>query len=253
MNVQLVVLVIVIFGFLWVTWKYVRCLNLPVGWPWVMIYSAIIVAVSEGISHGSKAIDEAAPIKVEVLLLGFVLGCLLARSPTSRPGTSDASDTLKQKSYASQEERVSTIVCTCFMALAGLSMPLFVGFSGGGAQQVAAPRFTYEGIPAEILAHKEQFPGWGTIAIHVMVITLLSNIGKMFPALCYRQEASRKERLALGIGMFPRGEVGAGMLVLSLSYGIAGPALTVAVLSLALNLLCSGLFVVVIKKLVTKG
>jgi hypothetical protein len=139
------------------------------------------------------------------------------------------------------------------MALAGLSMPLFVGFSGGGAQQVAAPRFTYEGIPAEILAHKEQFPGWGTIAIHVMVITLLSNIGKMFPALCYRQEASRKERLALGIGMFPRGEVGAGMLVLSLSYGIAGPALTVAVLSLALNLLCSGLFVVVIKKLVTKG
>ena len=50
--------------------------------------------------------------------------------------------------------------------------------------------------------------------------------------------------------MFPRGEVGAGMLVLSLSYGIAGPALTVAVLSLALNLLCSGLFVLVIKKLV---
>jgi uncharacterized membrane protein YvlD (DUF360 family) len=51
--------------------------------------------------------------------------------------------------------------------------------------------------------------------------------------------------------MFPRGEVGAGMLVLSLSYGIAGPALSVAVLSLALNLLCSGLFVLVIKRLVS--
>jgi hypothetical protein len=116
----------------------VRCLNLPVAWPWVMIYSAIIVAVSEGISHGSKAIAEAAPIKVEVLLLAFVLGCLLARSPTPRPGTSDANNKLKQQSYASQEERVSTIVCTCFMALAGLSMPLFVGLSRGGAQQVAA-------------------------------------------------------------------------------------------------------------------
>jgi Kef-type K+ transport system membrane component KefB len=116
---------------------------------------------------------------------------------------------------------------------------------------VADPRFTYEGIPSAILASKEQFPGWGMIAFHVLIITLLSNIGKMFPALCYRKEASRKERLALAIGMFPRGEVGAGMLVLSLSYGIAGPALSVAVLSLALNLLCSGLFVLVIKRLVS--
>jgi Kef-type K+ transport system membrane component KefB len=138
------------------------------------------------------------------------------------------------------------------MALAGLSMPLFVGFPHGGEQQ-GIPRFIYAGIPAEILARKEHFPGWGTIAIHVMAITLLSNIGKMFPALCYRKDASRKERLALAIGMFPRGEVGAGMLVLSLSYGIAGPALSVAVLSLALNLLCSGLFIVVIKKLVSPG
>jgi Kef-type K+ transport system membrane component KefB len=248
MNVHLVILVIVILGCLWVAWKYVRCLNLPVAWPWVMIYSAIIVAVSKGISLGSRAIDEAAPIKVEVLLLGFVLGCLLARSPTQRPGVVDDGNKLKRQSYGSQEKRVSAIVCACFMALAGLSMPLIVGHSRG-AQQLT-PRFTYEGIPSEILAQKEQFPGWDTIAIHVVVITLLSNIGKMFPALCYRQEASRKERLALGIGMFPRGEVGAGMLVLSLSYGIAGPALTVAVLSLALNLLCSGLFIVVIKKLV---
>jgi Kef-type K+ transport system membrane component KefB len=250
MNMQLVVLVIVIFGCLWVAWKYMRCLNLPVAWPWVMIYSAIIVAVSKGISLGSKAIDEAAPIKVEVLLLGFVLGCLLARSPTTRPGVADSGNKLKRQFYGSQEKRVSAIVCACFMALAGLSMPLIVGHSRGGAQQVAAPRFSYEGIPSEILAQKEQFPGWDTIAIHVVVITLLSNIGKMFPALCYRKEASRKERLALGIGMFPRGEVGAGMLVLSLSYGIAGPALTVAVLSLGLNLLCSGLFIAVIKKLV---
>jgi Kef-type K+ transport system membrane component KefB len=252
MNMQLVVLVIVIFGFLWVAWKYVRCLNLPVRWPWVMIYSAIIVAASEGISLGSKAIDEAAPIKVEVLMLAFVLGTLLARSPTPMPGAS-ASSTVKQQLYGRQEERVSTIVCACFMALAGLSMPQIVGLPHGAAQPAAAPRFAYEGIPSAVLASKEQFPGWGVIAVHVLLITLLSNIGKMFPALCYRKEASRKERLALAIGMFPRGEVGAGMLVLSLSYGIGGPALTVAVLSLALNLLCSGLFVVVIKKLVSPG
>jgi Kef-type K+ transport system membrane component KefB len=243
MNAQLVALVVVIFGLLWAVWKYVRCLNIPVGWPWVMAYSAIIVAVSEGISLGSKVIDEAAPIKVEVLMLAFVLGCLLARSPSRGQAGDEGLD-------GPQEERVTSVMSGCFMALAGLSMPVLVGFSQTTAPEATASRFTYESISSTILASKQQFPGWGVIAVHVLLITLLSNIGKMFPALCYRQEASRKERLALAIGMFPRGEVGAGMLVLSLSYGITGPALTVAVLSLALNLLCSGLFVLIIKKLV---
>jgi Kef-type K+ transport system membrane component KefB len=222
MNLQLAVLVVVILGLLWGAWKYTRRLNLPVRWPWVMAYSAIIVAVSEGISHGSKVIDESAPIKLEVLMLAFVLGCLLARSPTRGQAGEERLD-------GPNEGRVTTFMCCCFMALAGLSMPVLVGRGREAASE---------------------FPGWGIITIHVLLITLLSNIGKMFPALCYRQEASRKERLALGIGMFPRGEVGAGMLVLSLSYGITGAALTVAVLSLALNLLLSGLFVVIIKKLV---
>jgi Kef-type K+ transport system membrane component KefB len=228
MNLQLAVLVVVILGLLWAAWKFTRRLNLPVGWPWVMAYSAIIVAVSEGISHGSKVIDEAAPIKLEVLMLAFVLGCMLARSPTRGGQAGD------ERLDGPKEERVTTLMCCCFMALAGLSMPVVVGLRQTPEWQAAA----------------SQFPGWGVITIHVLLITLLSNIGKMFPALCYRREASPRERLALGIGMFPRGEVGAGMLVLSLSYGIAGPPLTVAVLSLALNLLCSGLFVLVIKKLV---
>jgi hypothetical protein len=137
------------------------------------------------------------------------------------------------------------------MALVGLSMPAVTNPPPERAHEVTAMTLKYEGIPSEVLARKEQFPGWDIIAIHVLIITALSNIGKMFPALCYRGEAKRNERVALAIGMFPRGEVGAGMLVLALSYGIAGPALTVAVLSLALNLLCSGLFVLVIRRLVT--
>jgi len=50
--------------------------------------------------------------------------------------------------------------------------------------------------------------------------------------------------------MWPRGEVGAGVLVLSLSYGIGGPIVTVAMLSLALNLVLTGVFIVVVKKLI---
>jgi Kef-type K+ transport system membrane component KefB len=90
---------------------------------------------------------------------------------------------------------------------------------------------------------------WLTIGLHVLAITFLSNLGKMLPAFCYRAEASTKERIALAIGMFPRGEVGAGVLVLSLSYKLGGPTLTVAILSLALNLLCTGVFILIVKRL----
>jgi hypothetical protein len=54
----------------------------------------------------------------------------------------------------------------------------------------------------------------------------------------------------VAIGMWPRGEVGAGVLVLSLSYGIGGPVVTVAMLSLALNLALTGVFIVAVKRLI---
>ena len=93
---------------------------------------------------------------------------------------------------------------------------------------------------------------WLELALHVLAVTVLSNLGKMFPALCYRREAHWRERLALAVGMWPRGEVGAGVLVISLSYGIGGPIVTVAMLSLALNLLLTGVFILIVKRL-TRG
>jgi Kef-type K+ transport system membrane component KefB len=84
----------------------------------------------------------------------------------------------------------------------------------------------------------------------VVLITLVANLGKMLPVLCYRREAGWRERLAVAVSMFPRGEVGAGVLVVSLSYGIAGPIVTVAVLSLALNLLLTSAFIVLVQRLI---
>jgi hypothetical protein len=56
--------------------------------------------------------------------------------------------------------------------------------------------------------------------------------------------------MAVAVGMWPRGEVGAGVLVLSLSYGIGGPVVTVAMLSLALNLALTGVFILIVKRLI---
>lgn len=96
-------------------------------------------------------------------------------------------------------------------------------------------------------------PSWSIIAIHVIVLSVLANFGKMFPALCYRNEATWQERLAVAIGLWPRGEVGAGVLILSLSYGIGGPIVTVAMLCLALNLCLTGAFIMVIKRLIASA
>ena len=91
-------------------------------------------------------------------------------------------------------------------------------------------------------------PGWGAIALHVVIISLLSNVGKLTPMLFYR-DRSLKERLALSIGMFTRGEVGAGVIFIALGYHIGGPILLISVLTLVLNLILTGGFVVIVKRL----
>lgn len=90
---------------------------------------------------------------------------------------------------------------------------------------------------------------WGATIGHVLILTFLANLGKCFPILCYRKEVPLKERAALGIAMFPRGEVGAAVLLIALGYGFGGYVTTLAMLSLGLNLLLTGIFVWVVIKL----
>jgi hypothetical protein len=47
--------------------------------------------------------------------------------------------------------------------------------------------------------------------------------------------------------MWPRGEVGAGVLIVSLGYGLGGPMILAAMLSLALNLILTGVFILSVK------
>jgi Na+:H+ antiporter len=249
---QLSALVVVIVGLLWMAWRYLHVIRLPRAWPWVLGYSIVITAVCEGIYHASKVIDDSAPMHLEVLLPAFVLGCVMAR-PSGHGTHDEHHEGPKHKS----ERLAATIVSACFMMLVGLSMPAIRSEAATPMPEQDAPpsaaegnaALSFNGVAHEVLVAKAAFPGWGVIALHVLAITVISNIGKMFPLFCYRREAHWKERLALSIGMFPRGEVGAGVLVISLGYGLGGTALTVAVLSLGVNLLCTGLFIVWMKGL----
>ncbi|HOP29890.1 MAG TPA: sodium:proton antiporter [Spirochaetota bacterium] len=227
---QLGFAVVVMLVFLWLAWRYMHLLSLPVKWNWFLFYSAGIVLVTEVVYYLTKSIDPDVPIHIEVLLPAFVLGVMLKYPENKEPHDHETDI----------EHRVSTIVSAVFMILVGLNMPLIFGESPGSS---ASSAITITGSQPAMNA--------GTIAFHVFAVTVISNLGKMFPAFVYRKEAHWRERLAIAIGMWPRGEVGAGIIIISLGYGIGGPVVTVAVLSLALNLLLTGVFIWIVKYLLS--
>ncbi|MCE5280236.1 MAG: sodium:proton antiporter [Planctomycetaceae bacterium] len=229
---QLVVMLFVFAAMLAAAWRWMRSIRLPMSWPWVLTYSALIAVASQGVSYASKLIDRQVPIDIEVLLPAFLLGVAL-RPPRAQD---------RDPEQHHREERVSILISGVFMLLVGLNMPPMLM----SWQQAAAENAAQE----QSILSQLTMPPWHILALHVVIVTALCNLGKMFPAFCYRKEAHWRLRTGVAVGMWPRGEVGAGVLVVSLGYGIAGPAMTIAVLSLALNLVLTGLFILLVKRLI---
>jgi len=265
---QLGLIVVVMAVFLGMAFVWLHGVTLRVTWGWVLFYSAVIVALSEFLYAGSTLVDPSVPIHIEVLLPAFVLGCMARPHGTpSGVDTESVEHALHETLERPGEKRASVVVSSAFMVLVGLSMPsifegadvehpaptpasLHAAAANSAVDNPAVHGGKAEGKFVNTVTASQPGLGWGMIAIHVLALTILSNIGKMFPAFCYRREAHWRHRLALAIGMWPRGEVGAGVLVLSLSYGIGGPIVTVAMISLTLNLALTGVFILTIKKLI---
>jgi Kef-type K+ transport system membrane component KefB len=224
---------------LWVGWRYLHRCPLPVTWPWVLSYAVGITALSELLYTGSYLLDDTVPVHIEVLLPAFIVGCILVRPPGSDPHRDDAVEGSQMGPETPGEQRVATLIAAVFMGLVGLSLPPFAQESADTAT------VAFQSVSAA----QPPLP-WGVMAGHVLALTILANLGKMVPAFCYRREAHWRERLALAIGMWPRGEVGAGVLIVSLGYGLGGPMILAAMLSLALNLILTGVFILVVKWLV---
>ncbi len=129
---------------------------------------------------------------------------------------------IKHKAHDSKTEvRVSTIISCLFMFLVGMSMPLI---------------FNSTAISMS----------WGEISRHVLVVTALSLVGKLVPLFFYRNRTLH-ERIAVAIGMFTRGEVGAGVVIIAVGYSIGGDALVISVLTLVLNMILTAGFVVLVR------
>ncbi|MBX7157608.1 MAG: sodium:proton antiporter [Verrucomicrobiae bacterium] len=263
---QLGLIVVIMAVMLVIAYVFLHRVRIPMTWPWVLGYAAGIAVVSELIYKSSKLIDESVPIHIEVLLPAFVLGCIMAYPNRSRNAI-DGEAYSHAEIETPIEKRVATVIAAVFMVLVGLSMPkiLDTDLAAQGGTMVVAVESTLHAGGAPTAGNMASEVGkardigrvtaaqpamtWQALITHVLIITFLINLGKMFPAFCYRKEVHWRERLAVAIGMWPRGEVGAGVLVISLSYGIGGPIVTVAMLSLALNLLLTGVFIYVVKRL----
>ena len=226
---QMFVSVLVMVLFLWLGWRKLHTVNASMRWKNVLFYSAVITFLSLFIHHKSLLINENVPIHIEILLPAFVVGVAISHSFNHvRDKRGRRVDVLELPS----ESKITFAVSALFMLMVGMSMPEIEGVN---LLKTDAPT----------IASLD----WKLVGIHVLAITLLSNIGKMFPAFVYRKQASRRQRLAVAISMFPRGEVGAGVLIISISHGISGMVVTVAVLSLCLNLMLTVFFIWGVKRL----
>merc|ERR1711870_192122 len=124
------------------------------------------------------------------------------------------------------DQVAQTVISLVFMVLVGLSMPLLVG-----------PNREKSGDGMSV----------GQLIGHIVMVSILMVVGKMFPTFCYKDEADIKARFALSLGMCPRGEVGASIIVISIDLGVKGPAVLVAMGALAVNLVLSGGFIAAVK------
>ena len=225
MNWQMLAMLVTIFGMFYVGWRYMSRFEMPQNWYAVFTYAVLVYGATLLIYTLTKHFfGDKGAIHIEVLLPAFIFGMIIKNRHVG----------------GASEERVSSIISIVFMLLVGMSMPL-IDFSGSA---------TMAGSNS-LLSNVPMMPGW-EIAFHVVAVTILSNLGKLAPMLFYRDH-SLTERLALSVGMFARGEVGAGVIFIALGYNIGGPILLISVLTLVLNLILTVGFVYLVKYLVLKA
>lgn len=223
---QLIIVILIVFLLLSLGWKQLGKYQWRQDWKAILLYSVVVFVATQAVYLISKNMyGEEGSIHIEVLLPAFVLGMIMKHKEIDTPA----------------EHRASTGISFLFMFLVGMSMPHFIGVNFAE---------THEG--AHSVTGSQEMMSWGMIAFHVIVVSILSNIGKLFPVFFYR-DRKLSERLALSIGMFTRGEVGAGIIFIALGYNLGGPALVISVLTIVLNLILTGIFVVWVKKLALKS
>jgi Kef-type K+ transport system membrane component KefB len=223
---RLLILVLAVILFLAAAYFCIHWLSIPTSNGWITIYALLVWSVT-------YAFDYATDLHLEVLVPAFALGCVIKSDHLHGSAEYAGSRTRSAADEPVGQTLLDWAIKSGFMLLAGMALPPI------------------------------QLGGMGIVAViaHVILITIVSNIGKCVPVAAYRNEATLRERLALSIGMFPRGEVGIGVLLVSLEVfrqqnmldsAAVQQSMTIGALSLALNLALTGVFIMVVIRLMGK-
>ena len=213
---QMGTMIAIIFVMLVIGWRKMGHFNWRQEWWHILFYSILLLGATWALNYFFN-------IHIEILLPAFILGMIMRHKESCRP----------------EKHAVATTISFLFMLLVGLSMPFF------GSFEMSEVSTTTNSILGS-----QQMPSIMSLTLHIIVVTLLANIGKLVPIFFYRDRLIQ-ERLAISVGMFVRGEVGAGVIFIAISYNIGGPALVISIMTLALNLMLTGFFIAIVKKLAT--
>ena len=224
MKWQLGVVVLFVFLCLYLGWTRLNSIRMIQHWSAILGYATVLVFIFQGLYEITKELfGPASAFHIEILLPAFILGMMMKT----------------KEHHTKADETAGSVISNMFMFLVGLSAPLFVGVD-------------FSATAGDCVIGQVGDMSWGEIAGHVLVTTALSNIGKLLPMFFYRDK-SITERLALSIGMFTRGEVGAGIVFIALGYGLGGPLLAISLLTILTNLILTGFFVMIVKALAMKA
>ncbi len=225
MKWQMAAIVTIVVVLLAIGWRWQSRWEIRQDWKRILGLAVVVCFVTQGVYLLTKHLyGDDNSIHIEVLLPAFVVGMLMKHRSVDTPF----------------EQKMSTGISFLFMLLVGLSMPQVTGAIGVSAESSGS-----------VTASQPMMP-WYIMALHVVAVSALSNIGKLVPLLFYR-DRKFSERLALAIGMFTRGEVGAGVIFIALGYNLGGPALIISVLTLVLNLILTVGFVFLVRKLALRS
>jgi Kef-type K+ transport system membrane component KefB len=221
-------------------------LKVPISWPYLIMYAAGVTVVCEMV-HFLTHSDVADPnnvadtIHLEVLLPAFTVGCIIKHEHAEHDGHKiKRLDSLSlgytcSPSTVVKSDTVKMSISAVFMVLVGFSMPPLFNSSHEddghrrlGSDETMEPHL---------------------IVLHVLACSFLMNLGKLFPAACYRSEVNLRTRIALAVAMMPRGEVCAGIIANALALGITGPPMVIAIFCLALNMMMVSGFIFTVKTL----
>jgi Kef-type K+ transport system membrane component KefB len=216
-TAKLLGLGVIVVGLLVVAYYMMHWLRVPTNNFWVGGYAVLIWALCVAFDHVTE-------LHLEVLLPAFALGCLIKSDHLHGSEEFNPNPRGPEPYNREWEDLLDRFLKGSFMLLAGMALPPI---------QFGTMSFSI-------------------IALHVLLLTFLMNFGKCVPLATYREEACIRERLALSLGLFPRGEVGIGVLLVSLDIfqqtgSLAAAGITESIslggLSLALNLCLTGIFI----------